>query len=140
MYLIVGGCGQGKLSWLRKREEIHGKIADGAVCSMQEAESCAVLDHFHLLVRRLLEEGKPSAEILSWTESLCDKNPYLIVINDEIGCGIVPLEKSERDWRETAGRACCILAERSERVDRIVCGIGIRLKEGGRPCFQSWPF
>ena len=49
---------------------------------------------------------------------------------DEIGCGIVPMEKSERVWRENAGRCGCIIAANSVKVIRIVCGIPDIIKGG----------
>ena len=41
---------------------------------------------------------------------------------------MVPLDPFERRWREETGRALCRLAAASERVERIVCEIGVRLK------------
>ena len=45
-----------------------------------------------------------------------------IVIADEIGCGVVPLDPSERERRERAGRLACMLADRADTVIRVVCG------------------
>ncbi|HWP50467.1 MAG TPA: bifunctional adenosylcobinamide kinase/adenosylcobinamide-phosphate guanylyltransferase [Clostridia bacterium] len=51
-----------------------------------------------------------------------------VVICDEIGCGVVPVNDGERAWRETVGRACCMLALKAERVIRVQCGIGFVIK------------
>ena len=51
-----------------------------------------------------------------------------LIIMDEIGCGIIPLEKSERLWREAVGNVGCFLAERAEGVERIICGTAVRIK------------
>lgn len=51
-----------------------------------------------------------------------------MILCDEIGCGVVPLDPTEREWREVTGRICCKLAEKAERVDRIFCGLNMRLK------------
>ena len=53
---------------------------------------------------------------------------YEAVICDEVGCGVVPLDREERVWRERVGRTCCALAERAERVERLLCGIPMTLK------------
>ena len=50
------------------------------------------------------------------------------MVSDEIGLGVVPLDPFERLWREETGRALCVLAERAQRVERICCGLGMRLK------------
>ena len=47
---------------------------------------------------------------------------------DEIGCGIVPIEAFERDYRETDGRVCQRIAAYSEEVHRVICGLGMRIK------------
>ena len=52
-----------------------------------------------------------------------------MVVTNEIGCGLVPVDAEEREWREASGRVNCLLAERASRVIRVVCGIGLVLKE-----------
>ena len=59
--------------------------------------------------------------------------PDCIVICDELGCGVVPLDPEERAWRERTGRLCCQLAKRASQVDRVFCGIATALKED-TPC------
>ena len=59
---------------------------------------------------------------------LIRKNPELIIITDEIGCGIVPMDAGERIYRECAGRVCTELAAFSEKVYRVSCGIGVLIK------------
>ena len=34
----------------------------------------------------------------------------------------------EREYREAVGRICTAFADRADRVDRVVCGIGMRIK------------
>ena len=55
-------------------------------------------------------------------------SPDCIIISDEIGNGIVPMEHEEREYRELTGRLLCELANKADRVERIVCGIGERIK------------
>ena len=57
------------------------------------------------------------------------KNPELILITDEIGYGIVPVDRMEREYREQTGRVCTHLAAYSEKVYRVMCGIGQVIKE-----------
>ena len=51
-----------------------------------------------------------------------------LILIDEIGSGIIPMEKTERIWREKVGRAGCILAEHADTVIRVICGIPLALK------------
>ena len=65
---------------------------------------------------------------MDYAKRLIDECPKLIVISDEVGCGVVPIDREEREWREAVGRVCCLLAQRSERVDRVYAGILTCLK------------
>lgn len=51
-----------------------------------------------------------------------------VVACAEVGSGVVPLDRGERAWRERAGRLTCELAQRADRVVRMVCGIPTDLK------------
>lgn len=51
-----------------------------------------------------------------------------VVIATEVGGGVVPVSRPERDAREAAGRLSCLLAQRAETVIRVFCGIPMVLK------------
>ena len=51
-----------------------------------------------------------------------------VVACREVGCGVVPMDRGDRDWREAVGRLCCDLAREAEAVYRIQCGLAMRLK------------
>lgn len=53
-----------------------------------------------------------------------------VIICNEVGSGVVPVDDRERKWRETVGRVCCVLAQEAEKVIRVQCGIGTVIKEG----------
>lgn len=53
---------------------------------------------------------------------------YEAVICDEVGCGVVPLERKDRKRREAIGRLCCQLAREAQAVYRLQCGLAMRLK------------
>ena len=105
MIFVTGGCFQGKQQWVLQNCQVQPfRVADGAVCSMEAIKSAGVLDHFHLLVRRWMQAGKIPADE---TEKILSDNPDIVIITDEIGSGIVPLDVKERKWREVHGRICC---------------------------------
>ena len=45
-----------------------------------------------------------------------------------VGCGVVPMDRGDRDRREAVGRLCCDLAREAEAVYRLQCGLAMRLK------------
>ena len=64
----------------------------------------------------------------AFARTLLERNPGAVVVCDEVGLGVVPLDPFERRWREETGRALCLLAAAAERVERVSCGLGQRLK------------
>ena len=153
MELYFGGSYQGKLDYVCGRKNIvkelcgnaedtmsniyseddkciknkicNNNIADGAYCSIEDIKNACILNHFHLLIKRLLKDGKCTDTLI---DTIYAGNPSIIIICDEIGSGIVPLEKEDRIYRETVGRMLCRAVKKADRVERIACGIGQCLK------------
>lgn len=148
MKLVIGGLAQGKLNYVLHKEGLDDNAvwdrclpkmaaskgrpveAEGnpAVADRKPAgakENVVVINHFHEWVKERLKEGRsPEEEILSFLEHCKD----CIIISDEIGNGIVPLDAFEREYRERAGRLLVVLAGRAEEVERVICGIGQKIK------------
>lgn len=61
--------------------------------------------------------------------SICEiPDTTVAIISDEIGCGIVPIDKADREYREQTGRLLTEIAKKCESVERIICGIPCRIK------------
>lgn len=126
MKMITGGAFQGKGKCAEKLFGIHeSDMIDGAVCIYDEAFNAVCIKNYHELLRRLLTEN---VSLTEFTKQLCIENSSVVIIMNEIGSGIVPLEKSERILREETGRAGCIIAEHSDVVVRVLCGIPMIIK------------
>ena len=131
MYLVIGGAYQGKLAWARQNFELtDAAIADGAAITlpageMPELAGYRALSGLHLLLARCcaVDEAKRRA----WLEDLAAK-PGFVVICDELGAGLVPLSREERELRELVGRSCTLLAAAAEGVWRVFCGLPQRLR------------
>ena len=61
-------------------------------------------------------------------EELLRKNSEVIVELTQLGCGIVPMEVFDRNYRELVGRIGCYLAEHAQAVYLVNCGLSKRLK------------
>ena len=84
-----------------------------------------IVNHLHHSIREQLRQGTaPEAMI----EHFCKEHPDCILICDEIGNGIVPMEAEERTYRECTGRILEGLAAQADEVVRVVCGIGQKIK------------
>lgn len=124
MILIVGGAYQGKLAFAK---ELCPEIEwiDGRTCKKEELLSCGGIHHFHAYIERRLREGQSVKQLAG---DIADENPEIVMVSDEIGYGIVPVDAFDREYRETAGRLCTELAVYADKVYRVVCGIGVMLK------------
>ena len=104
MILVIGGRNQGKTDFVNK--------------NFSEKR---ILNGFHEFVKDKLKIG----ENVDLTEIYSN---FDVVISDELGCGLVPVEKFDRDWRETTGRYLCEIAKNSDKVYRVFAGIAVRIK------------
>ncbi len=110
---------------MKKYHISSDKIIGGETFRVTDAAAFGCIDNFHLFVKRLLGIGENPIEA---AEKIILENPDIMIIMNEIGNGIIPLEKSERIWREQVGKTGCFLAEKAESVERIVCGIAVKIK------------
>lgn len=124
MIFITGGAAQGKRTFAAERLGIK-EFTDGGTAPLDELMRAECVTDFQLAVKRLTEEG---ADPLAFTEKICTEGKTRVIIMNEIGCGIVPIDRAERFWRENVGRCGCIIAANAETVIRMVCGIPTAIK------------
>jgi len=132
MRLIIGGTAQGKKEYVIRQLENQGQgfcVVDEnsqELTQIPQETQVLILDHLHLLIRKFGEEA--ASTFLSQTIEQCNASDReLIIICDEVGNGVVPLSKEERDYREHVGRIICSLAQEASTVERVICGIAQRL-------------
>ena len=126
MIMITGGAFQGKKEYVKNRFGFSDdEILNGGSCELDAVFTAKCVTDYQLAVKRLLEENADPEE---FTRRFCRENSGAVIIINEIGGGIIPLEKSERIWREETGRAGCIIAENSREVIRLVCGVPVKIK------------
>ncbi len=121
MELIVGGAYQGKRAYAKKEYGLSdGEIA--ACCGVQlPAARC--IEH---LERYTLACVRAGIDPCAAPELAALEN--VIVICDDISCGVVPIDPVERAWREQTGRLLTQLSARAKRVTRVFCGLPLTLK------------
>ncbi len=124
MILVVGGAYQGKLAYAQEKYP-DISWADGRTCSEKDLQGCGGIHHFHAYVERLLKAGE---QVRTLAGEIADTNPDIVIVCDELGCGIVPADAFEREYREKTGRVCTELAVYADKVYRVVCGIGQLIK------------
>lgn len=158
MILIIGGICQGKHDFCRNEfpdaevidhyeERVRREMKEGKE-PLSEAEkwleSIAVID-----TKSKPDEGDASREETEDYSSGCPSKKSassdisgvhfgngnsghiekeLVIIMNEVGSGVVPMDRDERLWREAVGRVSCLYAKRADRVYRLIAGIPQRLK------------
>ena len=121
MILIIGGAYQGKLDYATKEYQLDkADVCDLSVESLQK-KRCFI--HVEQFVMNCMRTGKNAAEELQ---------PYLnektVLVCDDISCGVVPMDKEVRAWREATGRTINALAAQADHVVRVFCGLPMVLK------------
>lgn len=109
MILVVGGAFSGKRDYvLAHLGYSPDDLADGVL------DDRPVLYNLHKIV--LASPGDAPGLLPALLQKA-------VVVCDEVGAGVVPIDRAEREGREAVGRLCIELAKRADRVIRLVCGI-----------------
>ena len=109
MKLYIGGAYQGQEK-LARQENPDGEL----------------FERFHETIRgKVQQEGQDAS---AFAEKFCREHPDAVVVSDEVGSGVVPMEAEDRAFREAVGRVLCVIARNAEQVTRCVCEIGVRIK------------
>lgn len=114
MILVVGGICQGKETFAKTLAAKGG-----------EGKEIRIVNHVEEILREMLINGN------DWelgVSRLAAEHQDSILILREMGCGIVPMEKEERLFRDAVGRWGQFLAGEAHMVYRVICGIGTRIK------------
>ena len=125
MELIIGGAFQGKTEYAKENFSISDE--DIFVCRKDSApefnKKC--ITHIERFSFWCVEHGfEPVEYFFEHAENIED----MIIISDDISCGVVPIDKTERAWREATGRLLIQLSKEAEHVTRIFCGLSQRSK------------
>ena len=148
MKLVIGGVAQGKLDYVLENMIEESEKYDVYDCFFLKDDACndkasnmewpwdfavddesiLIIDKFHYFIRAVLEKNLPLQEYILKFMQFAEENKDTIVIADEIGNGIVPLDEFEREYREQTGRAEILLAKKADEVVRVICGIGQKIK------------
>ncbi len=110
MILVIGGSYQGKTEY--------------ALSTFEEAR---FFNQAHLFIKKRLSEGMTQAAIYDEIKATTSEGQW-VIIADEIGNGVVPMDEADRTYREVAGRILIELAKDADEVYRVILGIGQRIK------------
>ena len=107
--LIIGGAHQGK-----------------AALAKRLYPALPLVQNLHARVRDELAAGRDPMALLEALRGC-------VVTCDEVGCGVVPIDRADEAYREAVGRLCCALAAEADAVVRVTAGLPQYIK-GEKPC------
>lgn len=113
MILVIGGLNSGKLDFAKEKlgvKEYNDATFDNNNCIYNFQELVMEAD-FEIKLNTYLK-----------------KHPNCVIICNEVGGGVVPIDKNAREYREKVGRVCTKLAKQADSVYRVFCGIGAKIK------------
>lgn len=130
---------------MKRRVSLHKKNRPPCWTTIEAAEDIAkelkaakmkpkvvIIDCLTLFVSNLLMRGRAENEIkqkVMETAEFIAKAPYTaIIVSNEVGGGIVPENKLAREFRDLAGVANQLIAEKSDEVYLVVAGIPVKIK------------
>ncbi len=125
MILVFGGAYQGKTNFVQKKfgftpEEIF-------ICNedVQIDTNFPVINNLHAYILGAVQRNEnPINYVIENLQKLKDK----IIICDDVSCGIVPLGKEVRLFRDNAGKILQIISREADEVYRVFCGLGEKIK------------
>ena len=124
MIFIFGGRCQGKLSFAKETFGASLSVCDLSATPIEDAFRHDIIVNLESGIRDLLKRDlKPTAYFSEHLALLEGK----ILIGNEIGCGIVPVDGFERLWRDETGWVYQFLGRNSSGVYRVWAGIGTKL-------------
>ncbi len=110
MILVIGGAYQGKKEYVKE--------------NFSFSESNIFYD-FHNYVFDLV---KDNVDPLDFVKNNINDFKNKLIICDDVSCGIVPIDETERRFREQLGRTLVFLSKNSDEVHRVFVGLGVRIK------------
>lgn len=129
MVLIIGGAYQGKLDYAK---EEYG-LTDSDVFTCEEGSTAVgfdekIVDHFERYILTLIKAGQVPEKAVGM-QLRANRYKGRIIICDDISQGLVPMDATERAWREGVGRTMVRVAQQADKVIRVFCGIPVVLKD-----------
>lgn len=125
MEMIIGGAFQGKSAYAKEKYPNICWKNGGEISKEELMTADGVLD-FQDFIKKELKSGE---DVSAHAQELAEKNPDIVLVSQEVGYGVVPMDAFDRKYREAVGRVCTSLAAKSSRVVRVICGIGTVIKD-----------
>ncbi len=124
MVVVFGGSYQGKTDFVKEKFGLSDEdiffCDDGFIDYSKKA-----IAHLEKFILYRIKKGE---SVFPYFEENKDKLSDKIIICDDICCGVVPIEKELRLYRDNLGKQMQIFCREASEVYRVYCGLGEKLK------------
>ena len=123
MILIFGGAYQGKLNYAKANFNVDTiwDCSAGAVPNFEADCICGIEGY----VMECAKSGEDPRKCLEENRDLWQDSVLVVTDTSQ---GVVPIDRTVREFREMNGRLLLWLAGEADRVIRVFCGIGKDMK------------
>lgn len=144
MIFIIGAACSGKTEYAKSIASKDAVIIDDVHMRLKEMimdddganEAMMDLDE-HAIVAKIIAQVEEQIQLQSiWQnqnqatnqQMISQTDERVIIVGLEMGCGVVPMDKMERMYREINGRLNCQLAQLADEAYLMECGIPLKIK------------
>lgn len=128
MILVFGGAYQGKLEYALKKFNLNESDVYRCVRNDQNPDfSKPIVYGLEEFVYNCCVNNLEASAVLASKFKDISSAPTIFVASD-VSQGLVPMDATDRAFREMMGRTMLMLAREADEVHRIFCGLGQRLK------------
>lgn len=145
MHFIFGGAYNGKSKWVKNEYRhldgqsvlwISAYRTDEIPKILPRDPMLIVIEGFELFIKQHIDKRSSKESLKFWRDKIAfwidwekqNEQRKVIVIGTDISKGIVPMEPSDRQWRDETGWVYQDLVKVADRVDLIWYGLASQLK------------
>jgi adenosylcobinamide kinase / adenosylcobinamide-phosphate guanylyltransferase len=141
---FIATC-QGKDKEMRERIKLHKETRPKhwetfeeprelakLIGKLSNSFDCILIDCLTLLISNLVLAGDKQAQVFKKIKELLfvlgKKKAKVILVSNEVGLGLVPVNKLGRNFRDVAGRVNQIAAQQAGQVFFMAAGLSLKIK------------
>ncbi len=125
MELITGGIYQGKLDYAKSEYSISDGMIFDCTGNTEIDFTRKCINNTEEFVLECVRNGRDAQTYFESNKELWKDS---VIIFRDIFCGVVPVEREMRLWRDESGRLLRYLSENADSVTRLFCGVPQKIK------------
>lgn len=130
MRFVIGGADSGKRDFVR---ENYG-IDEILIADYDSVLTAKAVYGFHIFIKKLMADGK---DIVAVIDEISEKNHDITIVSTEIGYGVVPMDKGDREWQRNSRKNSAVISRKKRTKScELYAEWGTELNEDNT--YTSW--